>query len=371
MVPHDPRHDELADDSAVLLTQADLRGIISISDAVADVEQAYRDWGKDRTLNYLCKRTKTADDVRVCVHQAAAPSAEGTGLLVHCEQVSNDPEAEHYLHAAAPISILFSAITGRLAGLILGEPTASELPDVRGVAGLRTAATSVVGTNAMASPEAKTLGLIGSGRQAAIHLIALAASRPLDRVLVFSRNRDGRIAFAESMSRQAGVEVVPAESAQQAVEESAIVLTATNSSKPVIEGRWLSPGQHVTSIVGGMVGLSPERQAGPGRRELDDATDSRASTIGLASFEQLVYGFEEVQSDLLVDSYRQARAAYPHWEKTVDLGDLVIGRSVARTSANDITVFKNNAGQGLGDVAIGMAVLRAAKRLSLGTAIAA
>ena len=359
------------DRTAVLLTQDDINGIVPIREIVAGVEQAYVDWGAQRSLNYLCRRIRTPENVRVCVHQGAAPSMDVTGLLVHCEHVVDTPDAESYVHASPPISVLFAASDGHMAGLIIGEPTSQELPEVRAVAGLRTAGTSVVGTNAMAPPEASTLGVIGTGRQAAVHVVALAASRSLTSIEVFSRDARRRETFAESMTANTGVPVSPSGDAEQVVRDNEVILTATNSSVPVIDGGWLSPGQHVTSIVGGTVGLAAERRLGPGRRELDEVTDERATSIGLASFEQSVYGFEEIPSDELVAAYESARGAYRHWGKTVDLSELVTARRDGRRSGEDITVFKNNAGQGLGDVAVGMLVLRQAAILGRGTPLQA
>ena len=350
----------MAERRAVLLSGEDVRGIVSMSGVVDAVREAYVDWGEDRRLNYLCHRNRTPADVRVCVHQGASPAAGATGLLVHCEHVAPDVGSERYLHVAPPISVLFGAADGRLAGLIIGEPTCTELPDVPAVAGLRTAATSAVGTDALARRDARVLGLIGAGKQAAVHVAALSAVRSFERIVVFSRDQARREAFMARMSSLTGLSVGGVGTAEEAVRSADIVLTATNSSTPVIDGSWLASGQHVTSIVGGMVGLHRVRPSGPGRRELDDVTDERADLIGLASREQAVYGFEEVDSEDLVEAYISAQRAYLHWPKTVELSDVLVGRHPGRTSAEEITVFKNNAGQGIADVAVGMLVLERA-----------
>ena len=166
--------------------------------------------------------------------------------------------------------------------------TSIELPDVAAIAGLRTAGTSVVGTNALARTDAGVLAIVGAGKQAAVHVAALAATRALERVVVFSRNPERRNAFAAEMASTTGLPVESAGAAEAAVRGADIVVTATNSSSPVLDGSWLEPGQHVTSIVGGMVVLHRERPRAPGRRELDDVTDDRADVIAMASREQAV-----------------------------------------------------------------------------------
>ena len=166
--------------------------------------------------------------------------------------------------------------------------TSIELPDVAAIAGLRTAGTSVVGTNALARTDAGVLAIVGAGKQAAVHVAALAATRALERVVVFSRNPERRNAFAAEMASTTGLPVESAGAAEAAVRGADIVVTATNSSSPVLDGSWLEQGQHVTSIVGGMVVLHRERPRAPGRRELDDVTDDRADVIAMASREQAV-----------------------------------------------------------------------------------
>ena len=62
---------------------------------------------------------------------------------------------------------------------------------------------------------------------------------------------------------------------EEAVRRMDIVLTATNSSVPVFDGKWLEAGTHVTSIVGSNVGLVKGGFAGAKRREIDDETLER------------------------------------------------------------------------------------------------
>src|SRR5579884_1044683 len=60
----------------------------------------------------------------------------------------------------------------------------------------RVAATSAVGAKYLARPDARVLGLFGSGRQAAQQVPAMAAVRPLELVKVYSPNPEHRREFA-------------------------------------------------------------------------------------------------------------------------------------------------------------------------------
>ena len=346
----------------ILLGPEDLEAVLSMRDAVEAVRQAHVDWSKRHDLNEICHRVHTPDNVRVCVHQGAVPALSAAGVLVHCERLHESEDRQTFATADPPVSIVYDASDGRLRGILVGEPSCTELPGIRGVAGLRTAATSVLGTLALARRDAVSVAMIGSGKQAALHLAALHGLRPLRRVSVFSRDRDRRERFAAMMARVLGTVVSPVRSAATALAGSDIVMTATNSMRPVVEGVMLEPGQHVTSIVGGGQGSGPP---GPRRSELDAAADERAAVIGMASVAQARAGFSPYTGSRGGEG-PTATEAYPHWHKCVELHDLLTSRGRARDD-DDITIFKNNAGQGVADVALAGALLDRAAARGLGT----
>jgi ornithine cyclodeaminase/alanine dehydrogenase-like protein (mu-crystallin family) len=343
--------------SPLVLYEADLTGVVSMSDAIAAVRAAHLEWGEHPPLNAICNRLHTSGSVRFCSHQGAVPGLRAGGVYIHCERLEETADRQTYAEQAPPVSVVFDATTGRLRGIVVGEPTCAELPHVRSVAGLRTAATSALGTLALARTDATTLGMIGSGKQAALHLIALHGQRPLTSVRVYSRNPRRRAAFAQRMSRILEVPVTAVDSPAEAVSGTGIVLTATNAMHPVLEGAWLAPGQHVTSIVGGVQGPGrPETRRG----ELDAEADERATVIGMASVVQARAGFSPL-ARLLTDSGSgdgdSATEAYPHWDKCVERADLMAGRHPGRCDGDAITIFKNNAGQGVADMAIAGLIL--------------
>lgn len=79
------------------------------------------------------------------------------------------------------------------------------------------------------------------------------------------------------MTARLGIEVVAAESAEAAVRDMQIVITATKSPTPVLRGDWLAPGTHLNAM--GSNSLL--------RRELDPLTLERATLVAADSVEQL------------------------------------------------------------------------------------
>ncbi|HEY1266998.1 MAG TPA: ornithine cyclodeaminase family protein, partial [Candidatus Binatia bacterium] len=273
----------------------------------------------------------------------------------HCEWVKPFSDHQEYPRLNHPVTVLYDAAEGELKAIIIGEFTCGELPDNVAVTGLRTAATSAVGTDLLARQNAETVGIFGASGQARNHLIALARIRRLKRIKVYSRTPENRTRFAAEMAEIVDAEIEPVARPEEAVRGMDIVLTATNSSVPVFDGEWLEPGMHVTSIVGSNVGLVKGGFASAKRREIDDATLRRSHVLGIASVQQAV---QDEQADIFDPVGRGVVC----WEQWVEIGAILAGKAPGRSRADQITLFKNNAGQGVADVALGALVLEKVRR---------
>jgi ornithine cyclodeaminase/alanine dehydrogenase-like protein (mu-crystallin family) len=171
-----------------------------------------------------------------------------------------------------------------------GEPLA--IMDGRLITEMRTAAVSAVALDALAGPEVKSLGILGAGVQARSHLEALRRVRPsLTDVRIWSRTP----ARAEKLAAKSGV---PSDRSSSLgwksgaratrIEEAAaadVVLTATASPTPVLEGGWLAP--HALVLAVGAVGAH--------LRELDD--EAARSCFVVAESRQ---GVERESGDILL-----------------------------------------------------------------------
>jgi len=166
------------------------------------------------------------------------------GTVMGAKMVTFYPgNADRQMHTHMAIIQLFRSDTG--------EPLATM--DGRLITEMRTAAVSAVAIDHLAHPEAKVLGILGSGVQARSHVTALARIRSFAEVRVWSRSPDR----AQQFAGEIGARVTTAE---QAVSGADVVLALTSSPTPVLFGRWLSPHTTVCAI----------GSATPERRELDD-----------------------------------------------------------------------------------------------------
>lgn len=336
---------------ATLVLPREIRGIVSMREAIEAVRMGFREWGEDTQINAPRRRVHIPTGVRVSVHQGGVPGAGATGLMTHCEWVKPMADRQEYPRLNHPVIVLYDASEGELKGIIVGEITCSELPDNVAVTGLRTAATSAVGTDVLARKDAERLGILGSRGQAKNHLIALATIRKLREVKVYSPNRDNCRSFAEEMGSLLNINIKPVSSPKEAIQGVDIILSATNSSVPVFDGNWLEPGVHVTSIVGSNVGLVKGGFIKAKRREIDDATLSRSDVIGIASVQQAI---QDEQGDI----FDPVERGIIRWEQLIEISQIMVGKKEGRTKAEQVTLFKNNAGQGVADVALGALVLR-------------
>jgi ornithine cyclodeaminase/alanine dehydrogenase-like protein (mu-crystallin family) len=114
----------------------------------------------------------------------------------------------------------------------------------------------------------------------------------------------------------------------------------------VLDGKWLDQGVHITSIVSSNIGLVKGGFLRKKRRELDDETIGRSDLIVVCSKAQAI---QDEQGDL----FDPVQAGIISWDNIGELGSLLNGEFPGRTSDRQITLFKNNAGQGIADVALG------------------
>jgi alanine dehydrogenase len=197
---------------------------------------------------------------------------------------------------------------------------------------IRTGAASAVATQAMARPGAGKVGLIGAGRQARTQIHALHCVGCVSAVAVFARNRTKQAAFCEHLASELALPVRAAGSAEEAVRGADIVITATNSSTPVVMSEWLSPGTHVNAM-----GANA-----PSRRELDPQIVLRAALVVTDDIAQA-----KAEAAEFIDL---ARAGRLDWNDVVPL-HRIVGSPGFRRDRDAITLFKS-LGVGLEDLAI-------------------
>jgi ornithine cyclodeaminase/alanine dehydrogenase-like protein (mu-crystallin family) len=218
------------------------------------------------------------------------------------------------------------------------------LMNASAITAIRTAAVSAVATRLLAREDARVLGILGAGVQARSHLEALPLVRNFDAVRIYSRTSE----HAKALAAEVGAEAV--DTAEAAVRDADVVVTATSSTEPVLAREWLKPGVHVNAIGG----------RPPQMTELDTAT------IADAAF--FVDRRESAEAE--AGDYRAAVAsgAIGRDHIRAELGEVVIGAKPGRSGDDELTVFRS-LGLAVEDLAAAEYVVRRARETGVGTEV--
>lgn len=291
------------------LDDQDVAHALSIPDAIDCVERAFRLLASGSALNAVRQRL-TAGPTTINVMWAIAPTEGVLGVKEY-------PTVDGSSHGVILTLLLHSVHTGDLLAVIQADRLGQ----------LRTGAASAVATRILARPDSQVLALYGTGFQAEFQVLSLAHVLPeLRTVLVVGHAPDRRNALIARLRGRLEIEIVAADAAY-AVEHADVIVTATRSPNPVVDGRAVRPGTHVNAIGSNF----------PTKRELDRILLDRAAAVIVD--DKTVAASE--CGDLLVNSFEVDAAR--------NIGDVLLGRELGRTDRNDITVFESQ-GLALQDV---------------------
>ena len=312
---------------ALYLTEGDVERLLSMEGCVEAVEAAFWQWGEGRADN----RPRMRASVRGAVLHALSAGSDLLGRLA-AKVYATTHEGARF------VVLLFDARTSGLLAVI----------EANRLGQMRTGAASGVASAWLARKEARTLAIIGTGWQARSQAKAIATVRPLEGIRAFGRDPERLREFCRETEAACGVKVTPSASAEEAVRGADIVVTATSSDQPVLEGAWLSPGAHVNAVGSNRVD----------RRELDDEAVRRAELIVVDSLEQARI---EAGDLLAVDSGSPL-------DRALELKEVIAGRHPGRRGDSQITLFKS-LGIGLEDLAAASLVFDRAVASGAGTTI--
>jgi len=322
----------------LLLSEADVRSVLGMSDLIAAMEAALVAFSTGAARQPLRTVLEVGEHRSFFgVMPAYVPSAGALGTKLVTVYETN---------AAV-------GLPSHLATILLLDPGTGALQavmDGRYITEARTAAVSAVSARLLARPHASVLALIGSGVQARSHLAALGRVRALRDVRVWSPNESRRRAFVESAARTAACPVRDVASARDAVTGADLIALVSSSRTPIVISDWIAPGAHVCAV----------GACRPDQREMDTALVTRGR--------------------LFVDSREAALAesgdvVIPIGEGAIgpehiagELGSLAAGGIVGRQWPDQVTIFKS-LGMAVEDVTAAQLAYEHARAAGIGTEI--
>lgn len=313
--------------AVLFLSEDDVRRVLTMDVALTAVESAFRKLALDEAENVPRHRCQT-DHAMLHVLPAAAKTLGALGLKAYTTTK----------HGAKFHVTLFDPKQGGMTAILEADFLGQ----------MRTGAASGVATKYLARPDAETVGIFGTGKQARTQLLAMCAVRKVTRVHVYSRDAARRTAFAAEMAALTGTDVVAVDTPQEAARNIDIVCTATTSREPVLLGDWIMMGTHVNLTGSNFLA----------KAEADVDVFRRANRVTVDSKDQA-----RLEAGDFVAALREGVL---NWSDVPDFGQVMIGRYSGRNHASDVTVFKS-LGLGIQDVATGVRVVELARKAGIGT----
>jgi len=296
----------------LLLTEKDVKELLSMDEVMKAVELAFREKGLGHVqmpAKLYLFYNKYKGDLR------AMPS--------YLEKLDVSAVKVVNVHPENRVKYGLPTI---MATIVLVDPKNGAPLAIMGgtyITEMRTGAAGGVVAKYLAKKDSSVVGLIGAGAQARTQLMGLLSLyKKLEEVRVWSLPDGTKEAFVAEMEPKYGdvAEIIAVESVKDAVEGADIVVTITPSRKPLVSNDWVTSGMHFNCI----------GADAPGKQELDPAILRRAK-IFVDDWEQASHG-GEINVPL-------TKGIITRQNILAEIGEVVAGLKPGRTSQDEITVF--------------------------------
>jgi len=208
-----------------------------------------------------------------------------------------------------------------------------------GLTDLRTGAAGAIAAKYLSGKKSVTVGLVGTGRQAAAQLEAISREVEVTEVRVWSRKEESSQKFASKFSRfNCRTGTLPF------VCDCDVLVTTTPSRNPVVMNEWVHEGTHINAI----------GADAPGKEELDPAILERAMVI----VDDPVQAIHSGEINVPIRN-----GTFTPGEISGTLGEVVLGYK-KRTGSGQITIF-DSTGLAIQDLAIASIAMKNAKFVEL------
>jgi ornithine cyclodeaminase len=302
-----------------------IRAATSASQAVAAIREAFRADGLGRTVvPGVINLPIAAVDGEFHIKTAYIEGVSHIAVKVASGFYQNPSRG---LPSGSGLMLLFDAATGLPAALLLDNGYLTDL---------RTGAAGAVAAEYLSRDDSATVGVVGSGVQARMQVLCLREVRPIRRVVAWSRDPARLARYCDEM-RALGLEARAGASVEDVCTGSDVLVTTTPAHEPLVKAEWLRPGMHVTAV----------GSDSPGKVELAPACFAGAVAVADRTTQCVAFG----------EMAHAITAGILAPERIVQLGEVVAGKRVGRTRADQITIA-DLTGVGFQDTAIASAVFQ-------------
>jgi ornithine cyclodeaminase/alanine dehydrogenase len=318
----------------LILSRGEVADLLTIDDYIAAVEQVFKQYGE----------AKTQPPGILGVHARNGGFHIKAGLL--------DLDRPFF---AAKINANFPQNANRfglpliqgaifLADAQNGYPLA--IMDSMEVTIRRTGAATAVAAKYLARPDSKSIFICGCGNQGRVSLQALSKIFSLQHVYAYDIDDEQAQRFANELSLELKIAVESTDDLREAMKRSDICVTCTPSTKFFLKQEYAQPGTFIAAV-----GADSEA-----KQELEPTLLAQNKTVvdivdQCASIGELHHA---IASDLMSKQHVHA-----------ELGEVVAGRKLGRTSPDEIIIF-DSTGMALQDVITAATVYKKAVDKGIG-----
>ncbi len=232
---------------------------------------------------------------------------------------------QHGLPAGSGLMVLMSADTGFCEAVLLDNGYLTDL---------RTGLGGAVAAKYLAPADINTVGVLGTGMQARYQVRCLRLVRDFEDVLIWGRSSANAETCAEDLRQLTGLNIAVADSPEDVVRASQVIITVTASREPLLKSDWVGTGTHINAIGADF----------PGKRELPPELLATADALVCDSFDQCR---KLGELKFLSDKNKQVH----------ELGAVITGAAPGRSKNDAITVC-DLTGVGVQDTAIALVAYR-------------
>ncbi len=237
-------------------------------------------------------------------------------------------------------SNMTKGLTNHQSTVFLFDPDTGQCRAVIGgnlLTALRTAAASAISIKYLARDDAKVLGMIGAGHQAAFQLRAALDQHSFERVVGWNLHAE----MLGSLGEIAAERGVPFEAVDldRLGAEADVIITITSSFAPILKAAQIKPGTHLACM-----GSDTK-----GKQEVEAELVSAAT----------VFTDEVAQSVTIGEAQHAVAQGLLAEVAIIEMGAVINGTHPGRSSAEQITLF-DGTGVGLQDLAVASAAVERA-----------
>jgi len=315
------------------LSEAEVRQLLSMTEAMGAVEEAFRQHGLRRVQmppKLYLDFYKHGGDLRAMPAYLEEQDVAGVKVV--------------NVHPGNPGKGLPTV----MAVLIINDPSTgapSAIMDATYLTSVRTGAGGGVAVKYLARRDSKVVGLIGSGRQARTQLLAIDEVLGVEEVRVAGKSTKGVTRFIEEMRTRVKADYVMCDLREACACD--VLVTTTPVRHPIVKAEWIRGGTHINAIGADAKG---KEELAPGvlkkaKIVVDDMAQATHSGEVNVPLTEGVIGENDIYSEL---------------------GRIVAGKIAGRRDSDEITIF-DSTGLAIQDIATGALVYKKALSKDLGT----